>query len=55
MPRKKTTNRKRLKRVSARAERREVVDWDRFAYALLQHVRLTMEQQTKGSAARDKP
>jgi len=45
MPRKRKTNRKRLTRVSIRAERREQVDWDRFAYALLQHARLLSEQK----------
>jgi hypothetical protein len=40
MPRKKTTNRKRLQRVSIRAELRSEPDWDRFAWALLQHARL---------------
>jgi hypothetical protein len=44
MPRKRKTNRKKLERVSIRAERREQVDWDRFAYALLQHARLLSEQ-----------
>lgn len=41
MPRKKTTNKKRLERVSVRAERRPEPDWDKFAYALLQYVKLT--------------
>ena len=44
MPRKRKTNRKKLERVSIRAERREQVDWDRFAYALLQHARILSEQ-----------
>jgi hypothetical protein len=45
MPRKRKTNRRRLERVTIRAERREEVDWDRFAYALLQHARILSEQQ----------
>jgi hypothetical protein len=40
MPRKKKTARKRLQRVAVRAERRQPVDWDKFAWALIQHVRL---------------
>lgn len=31
---------RRLERVSVRAERRNEPDWDRFAWALLQHIRL---------------
>jgi hypothetical protein len=44
MPRKGKLTKKRLQRVSIRAEHREQVDWDKFAWALLQHVRL---QQAK--------
>jgi hypothetical protein len=48
MPRRKTTPRKRLKRVSIRAERRDEPDWDRFAWALLQHARmLSQSKQTR--------
>jgi hypothetical protein len=47
MPRKRKTNRKRLERVNVRAERRKEVDWDRFAYALLQHARILSEQEAK--------
>lgn len=45
MPRKRKTTRKKLERVRVRAERRQEVDWDRFAYALLQHARLLSEQE----------
>jgi hypothetical protein len=55
MPRKKKTNRRKLERVSIRAERREQVDWDRFAYALLQHARILSEQPTKAKRSRPKP
>jgi hypothetical protein len=58
MPRKRKTNRKKLERVSIRAERREQVDWDRFAYALLQHARILSEQQTttrKGRPGKPQP
>lgn len=40
MPHKKATKRKRLERVSVRAERRDKPDWDRFAWALLQYARI---------------
>ena len=42
MPRKRKTNRRRLERVSVRAELRSEPDWDRFAWALLQPWRLTL-------------
>jgi hypothetical protein len=51
MPRKRKTNRKRLARVSVRAERRNEPDWDRFAWALLQHARiLSQAKQGKGKS-----
>lgn len=41
MPKKrKPTPKKRLTRVSIRAEHRSEPDWDKFAYALLQYVRI---------------
>jgi hypothetical protein len=49
MPRKKTTNRKRLQRVSIRAELRQEPDWDRFAWALLQHARLLAASKDEDS------
>jgi len=52
MPRRRKTNRRKLERVQVRAERREQVDWDRFAYALLQHARILSEQD---KAKRGKP
>ena len=48
MPRKRKTNRKRLERVSIRAERRSEPDWDKFAWALLQHARLLSADQPTG-------
>lgn len=48
MPRKKKTNRQKLQRVSVRAERRDEVDWDKFAWALLQHARILSANQQKG-------
>jgi hypothetical protein len=51
MPRKRKTNRK-LERVSIRPERRPEPDWDRFAYALLQHARVLSEQEAKSKGKR---
>lgn len=44
MPKKRNRKRKRLARVVVRAERHPEPDWDRFAWALLQHARLLREQ-----------
>lgn len=46
MPRKRKTDRKRLERVAIRAELRSEPDWDRFAWALLQHARLLSAKDT---------
>jgi hypothetical protein len=54
MPRKRKTNRNKLERVTIRAEQRKEVDWDRFAYALLQHARILSEQD-KAKQGRPKP
>jgi hypothetical protein len=54
MPRKRKTKRKKLERVSVRGERRKEVDWDRFAYALLQHARILSEQE-RGKQGKPKP
>jgi hypothetical protein len=48
MPRKRKPTKKRLQRVSVRAEHREQVDWDKFAWALIQHVRLQQAAKPKG-------
>lgn len=50
----KKSTKKRLTRVSVRAERRHEPDWDKFAYALLQYTRLLMaeQQQAKGKGGR---
>jgi hypothetical protein len=45
MSKKGKTTRKRLSRVSIRAERRCEPDWDRFAWALLQHARILSEHK----------
>jgi hypothetical protein len=42
MPKQRKSHRKRLERVSIRAERRDEPDWDKFAWALLQHARLLL-------------
>lgn len=56
MPRKRKSTRKRLERVSIRAERREEPDWDRFAWALLQHARiLSANKPNSGKATKGKP
>jgi hypothetical protein len=47
MPRKRKTKRARLERVSLRVERRPEPDWDRLAWALLQHARILSEQGNK--------
>lgn len=52
MPRKRKPTKKRLQRVSIRAERQAEVDWDKFAWALIQHVRL--QQQAAMRARRRK-
>jgi hypothetical protein len=54
MPRNRTSSsRSRLNRVSVRAERRSEPDWDRFAYALLQHVKLTSDAKSATARKRD--
>lgn len=40
MPRKNKSSKTRLERVSIRVERREEVDWDKFAWAVIQFVKL---------------
>ncbi len=48
MPKKKKAGRRKLQRVSVRAELRDEPDWDRFAWALLQHARiLSADKQAK--------
>jgi hypothetical protein len=47
MRNRKHSSRKRLQRVSIRAERRSEPDWDKFAWALLQHARLVAKQAKK--------
>jgi hypothetical protein len=41
MPKKRKTTRRKLQRVSVRAEMRSEPDWDRFAWALIQHTKIT--------------
>lgn len=50
-------SRRRLKRVSVRADRRAKPDWDRFAWALLQHTKtlskpLPTPKRQKGRAGK---
>jgi hypothetical protein len=49
MPNKRKPTRKRLQRVSVRAELRNEPDWDKFAYALLQHVKLVSAEKDKAA------
>lgn len=46
MPKRRPPTRKRLTRVSVEAEPRDAVDWDRFAWALLQYARILAENET---------
>jgi hypothetical protein len=56
MPRKRKTTRKRLERVSVRAELRPEPDWDRFAWALLQYARLlSANKQAKPKRPKGEP
>ena len=56
MPRKRKPTNKRLQRVSVRAELRNEPDWDKFAWALLQHTRiLSANKQASNQAAKGKP
>jgi hypothetical protein len=50
MPRKRKPTKKRLQRVSVRAERRTEPDWDKFAWALIQHVRLQQQAAKKAKS-----
>jgi len=45
MPRQKKIGKKRLTRVVVEAEPRDEIDWDRFAWALLQHCRSVIESR----------
>ncbi len=45
MPNMKKQGKKRLTRVSVEAEHREDINWDRFAWALLQYARLKIESE----------
>jgi hypothetical protein len=56
MPRKRKTTRKRLSRVSVRGELRSEPDWDKFAWALLQHARmLSANKQAVSKKGKPKP
>jgi hypothetical protein len=50
MGKRRYTKQKRLQRVSIRAERSNEPDWDRFAWALLQYVRLLNQQASDKSS-----
>lgn len=46
--------RKRLQRVSVRTERRDQPDWDRFAFALLQHTKSVSKPPLSPKAGKGK-
>lgn len=55
MPKKRKTTRKRLERVSVRAELRDEPDWDKYAWALLQYARLlSANKQATGKSPKRK-
>lgn len=45
MPKQEKIRKKRLTRVSVEAEERDEIDWDRFAWALLQYARVLVENE----------
>jgi hypothetical protein len=47
MPKRKSKGKRRLTRVSVEAEPRDEIDWDRFAWALLQYCRLLAEDEER--------
>jgi hypothetical protein len=54
MPKRRKTTRKKLRRIVVRSERRSEPDWDRFAWALLQHARMVSEaEQQKNQQPKD--
>lgn len=53
MPRK-NQGRKRVQRVSLKAERRDQPDWDRFAFALLQHTKTVSKPPLPPKVKKDK-
>jgi hypothetical protein len=53
MPKKRKSTRKRLERVSIRAERRPEPDWDKFAFAMLQYARLLLAEQEAKKGQKD--
>lgn len=51
MPKKGEQRKKRLGRVKIEAEEKGEIDWDRFAWALLQYARVLAESQEKEKGA----
>jgi hypothetical protein len=45
MPKQRKTGKKRLTHVRIEAEERDEIDWDRFAWALLQYARVLVENE----------
>lgn len=56
MPQHQARRRRRLDRVSVRPQRRSEADWDRFAWALLQHAKIVAARNaTKREQDEPKP
>lgn len=47
MPRQRQPHKKRLARVFVEAEPRDEIDWDRFAWALLQYARVFVQSEDR--------
>ncbi len=53
MPQKRKTNRRKLERVSVRGERRQPIDWDKHAWAMLQLARLQLDAKQAAKKPKD--
>jgi hypothetical protein len=51
MPRQRKPTRPRVTRVSVTADQREQIDWDRYAWALLQYCRLKIQAEDEANGA----
>jgi len=49
MPKRNNVGKKRLTRVSVETERRQEIDWDRFAWPLLQYARILVEDEEQAA------
>ncbi|HEX3910188.1 MAG TPA: hypothetical protein VHW67_05745 [Solirubrobacteraceae bacterium] len=56
MPKKRKPTRKRVQRITVRGELRPEPDWDKYAWALLQHARLlSADKAKKPNPRKEKP